>query len=155
MWPVFDPPWPPGVDNPGLRRLEEDTAGLVNLDEGWEEAWAMPEGVLLWLWCPLVNLCAIALAIAMFGWTGGTTADGSFVEVWTGVAVPEDGIKSSRHFFTKLLAREANCLSLALRRSSFMCLPSRVAWKKDMVLKILFLCKGVGTRGAKGQLPYQ
>lgn len=28
------PPNPVGVDNPGLRRLDEDTAGLVNLEEG-------------------------------------------------------------------------------------------------------------------------
>lgn len=28
------PPNPVGVDKPGLRRLDEDTAGLVNLEEG-------------------------------------------------------------------------------------------------------------------------
>ena len=31
---ILEPVPPPGVDNPGLRRLDEDTAGLVNLDEG-------------------------------------------------------------------------------------------------------------------------
>ena len=140
------PPNPVGVDKPGLRRLDEDTAGLVNLEEGWDETWP-PIGVpprwwLLW-WgpCPLVSLWAIAAAMLLgcTTWTGGATCTccacdtWSFDEFccWTGVAVPEPdvGIKSSRHFFTKLLAREANCLSLALRRSSFMCLPNRVAWK--------------------------
>ena len=130
------PPNPVGVDKPGLRRLDEDTAGLVNLEEGWDEAWPTRWWL---LWCPFVSLWAIAAAMLLgcTTWTGGATCAGtwSFDEFccWTGVAVPEPepdvGIKSSRHFFTKLLAREANCLSLALRRSSFMCLPNRVAWK--------------------------
>lgn len=95
---------------PGLRRLEEDTAGLVKREEGCDVE------------CPF-SLWETAAAIL------GASLE--VIIVWTGVAVPElpTGISNSRHFLTKLLAREASCLSVALRRSSLMCLPSRVAFK--------------------------
>ncbi len=93
---------------PGLRREpdEADTAGLVKREDGWEVTWPL-------------SLWAAAAATAL----------GCSLEVvWTGVALPDAGISSSRHFFTKLLALEARVLSLALRLSSLMCLPSRVAY---------------------------
>ena len=101
-----------GRNRPGLRRLEvaDEMAGLVSLDEGCDVR------------CPLSRCCAEA-----------TTALGSLgALVWTGVADPDPvGMRSSRHFLTKLLALDASCLSLAFLLSSLMCLPNRVACKVD------------------------
>ena len=104
------------LERPGLRRLDEaaETAGLVRREEGCEE----PPAEVACKW-----------PLSLFSTTLGSLMEFAEAAVaWTGVAVPEAGIvSSSRHFFTKLFAREASCLSLALRLSSLMCLPNRVA----------------------------